>query len=117
MATVGVGNIVRSVNVSDLAPNAASGGGDKFAAGSDVWLYLENASVAPIDVTVATPGTVRGLAIEDLVIAVPAAAGGVPGYAVRGPWPADVFGDSQGLVSLTYSTEVGLSFGAWRLGQ
>ncbi|MEV0805733.1 hypothetical protein [Micromonospora sp. NPDC050200] len=111
MATVGVGVIGRGANVSDLSPNAASSGGDKVTAGRDVWLFWENTSGAPITVTVATPGTVRGLAIADLDIVVPAG-----GYAVRGPWPADVFGDAAGLVSLTYSTEVGLSFGAWKVG-
>ncbi|MCT2276316.1 MULTISPECIES: hypothetical protein [Micromonospora] len=111
MATVGVGVIGRVANVTELAPNAASAGGDKFTAGRDVWLHLKNTSGAAITATVVTPGTVAGLAIADLDITVPAG-----GYAVRGPWPADVFGDAAGLVSLTYSTHVGLSFGAWKVG-
>ncbi|SCL15061.1 hypothetical protein [Micromonospora inyonensis] len=111
MATVGTGVITRAASTSDLSPNAASASGDKFTAGHDVWLFLENTSGAPITVTVTTPGTVRGQAIADLTISVPAG-----GYAVRGPWPADTFGDAGGLVSLTYSTHTGLSFGAWKVG-
>lgn len=111
MATVGVGVIGRAANVTDLSPNAASAGGDKFPAGSDVWAFWENSTAAPITVTIDTPGTVRGQAIAELEIAVPA-----NGYAARGPFPADVFGDAGGLVSATYSTEVGLSFGAWKVG-
>lgn len=111
MATVGTGVIGRAANVTDLSPDAASSGGDKFTGGSDVWAFWENATGAPITVTIDTPGTVAGLAIADLVITVPA-----NGYAVRGPFPAAVFGDAAGLVSMTYSTHVGLSFGAWKVG-
>jgi hypothetical protein len=110
MATVGVGNITRAANVEALAPNAASAGGDRFAAGGRVFAYFANASGAPITVTVATPGTVDGLAIADLTISVPAG-----GYAVRGPFPEHLFGDAGGLVSLTYSTETDLTFGAWKV--
>ncbi|MEV6798539.1 hypothetical protein AB0M91_09345 [Micromonospora rifamycinica] len=111
MATVGTGVITRAASATDLSPNTANSGGDKFTAGSDVWLFLENSSGAPITVTVETPGLVRGQAIADLTISVPAG-----GYAARGPWPADVFGDGGGLVALTYSTHTGLSFGAWKVG-
>ena len=111
MATVGVGVITRATSATDLSPNAANAGGDKFTAGRDTFLYLENSSGAPITVTVDTPGTVRGQAIADLPIIVPAT-----GYAARGPFPADVFGDAGGLVAMTYSTHTGLSFGAWKVG-
>lgn len=112
MATVGVGRIVRGTNTTDLAPNAAGAGGDQFPAGGDVWCYWANASVSPITVTVACPGNVRGQAIEDLVVTVPAS-----GFAAQGPFPGDTFGDDAGLVSMTYSTETDLTFGAWKLGQ
>lgn len=112
MATVGVGRIVRGTNVEDLAPNAASAGGDKFAPGGDVWCYWANASVSPITVTVVAPGNVGGLAIADLAVTVPAS-----GFAVQGPFPGHLFAGDDGLVSMTYSTEADLSFGAWKLGQ
>lgn len=111
MATVGVGVITRAANVTDLSPNPASAGGDKFAGGADRWVFWENTTAAPITVTIVTPVTVGGLAVDDLTVAVPA-----NGYAVRGPFPADVFGDAAGMVSMTYSTEVGLSFGTWKVG-
>lgn len=109
MATVGVGVITRAANVEELDPRTASASGDKFAAGSTTWCYWANSSGAPITVTVATPGNVRGLAIADLAVAVPA-----NGYAIRGPFPADVFGDSGGQVAMTYSTHTALTFGAWK---
>jgi hypothetical protein len=108
---VGVGVISRAANTTDLSPTAAGASGDKFPAGADVWLFLENSTGSAITVTIDTPGTVRGQAIADLAITVPA-----NGYAVRGPFPADVFGDAGGLLSMTYSTNVGLSFGAWKVG-
>ncbi|MGC5664929.1 hypothetical protein ACN261_31565 [Micromonospora sp. WMMD723] len=111
MATVGVGRITRAANTTDLSPTAAAAGGDKFTGGSDVWVFWENVSGAPITVTVETPGTVAGLAVADLTISVPAG-----GYAARGPFPASVFGDPAGLVAMTYSTHTGLSFGAWKVG-
>lgn len=111
MATVGTGVITRQANVTDLSPNPASAGGDKFTAGSDVWAFWENSTAAPITVTIVTPGNVRGQAIADLEIVVPA-----NGYAARGPFPADVFGDAGGLVSAGYSDAAGLSFGVWKVG-
>jgi hypothetical protein len=113
MAVVGVGRITRNANVEVLAPNAASAGGDQFAGGGDVWLYLANAdAVATRQVTVATPGNVGGQAIFELDIVVPMA-----GIAVRGPFPPSLFGDPDGRVSLTYDDETQLTFGAWKLGQ
>lgn len=110
MATVGVGTITRAANTTFLSPNNASASGDKFPGGEAVWVFWLNGSGAPITVTVETPGTVGGLAIADLTISVPA-----NGYAVRGPFPASVFGDSAGLVAMTYSTHTDLSFGAWKV--
>lgn len=109
--TVGIGVIGRTSNVTDLAPNTASPAGDRFPAGGDVWTFWKNSTGAAITVTIDTPGTVAGLAIADLGLTVPA-----NGYAVRGPWPAHVFGDAGGLACASYSTHIGLSFGAWKVG-
>lgn len=114
MATVGVGRIVRGSSVTNLAPNTAAAGGDKFAAGSDVWLYVANAHATnPRTITAVCPGNVGGQEITDLAITVAAVS-----FAVRGPFPADLFGDANGLVSLTYSDSgADITFGAWKLGQ
>lgn len=110
MATVGVGTITRAGNTTDLSPHAASASGDKFPAGRGVFLVFQNASEADITVTVATPRTVEGLAVEDLEITVPAG-----GIAVRGDFPEHVFGDATGLVSMSYSAHTDLTFGVWKV--
>lgn len=57
-----------------LAPDTdpASAGGDEAPVGSNRILYVHNTAGAPVTVTVATPGAVRGLAIADVVAAVAA---------------------------------------------
>lgn len=111
MTTVAPLNIVRGTNITALDPYTAQVGGDKFPASGATSCYWSNSSGAPITVTLATPGTVRGLAIADLTVSVPAG-----GYAVQGPFPPDLFGDVDGLVSMTYSTNVGLKFGPFKTG-
>lgn len=80
-----------------LAP--ASVGGDTFKPTSDrAKLMVRNGSGASINVTVATPGTVGGLAISERVM--PVAAGAIaflPLYKHLYANPAD------GLLSITYS--------------
>ena len=113
MATLSVRNIVLGSNVTDLAPDSAASGGDKFAPGADVWIHAANADgAATRTITVATPGNVRGLPVDDLEIVVP-----ISGIAVRGPFYPDVFAGSDGLASMTYDDESDLTLGLWRLGQ
>jgi len=63
----------------------------------DVRLVVTN-SAGPNTVTVVTPGTVDGLAIADLAIALTASK-----VYVLGPFPASVYNDSQGRVRFTVS--------------
>lgn len=59
-----------------LAPATApaAAGGDQAPVGGNRLLYVRNNSAASVTVTVATPGTVRGLAVADVVAAVAASA-------------------------------------------
>lgn len=48
--------------------HAASAGGDKVTPGAGVAIHVINGSVADVDVTLVTPGTVEGLAVADRVV-------------------------------------------------
>jgi hypothetical protein len=76
---------------------AASGGGDTAPVGSHLLLLVRNDGAAPATVTIATPGTVGGLAIGDAALAVPAA--GTAVVPLRSPYrdPA------TGRAAITYS--------------
>lgn len=67
---------------------AATAGGDSFSSGSDVYLHVKNGSGSVVTVTVATPGSVDGLAVADFTFTVPATTGDVE----IGPFPEDLFG-------------------------
>ncbi|WP_228979716.1 hypothetical protein [Streptomyces sp. DH12] len=44
---------------------AAAGGGDTAPIGNDIVLHVKNGDASPHTVTIATPGTVGGLAVAD----------------------------------------------------
>lgn len=69
------------------------------------FLHFKKTGAGICNVTVVTPGTVRGLAIADLVVAVPATTGDV----MIGPFAADAFDDANHDVSLTLSDVTGLT--------
>lgn len=84
---------------------AASLGGDKCRTGDGVRLLLKNDDAASTTVTIATPGTVDGLAIDDRVVTV--AAGKIEAVSVK-----DLYRDkATGLASITYSsvTDLGVA--------
>lgn len=54
--------------------------GDEFASDERTMLVVRNTTAGAINLTIVTPGTVDGLAIEDRVIAVPAGPGLVRYY-------------------------------------
>lgn len=97
-------SIVNSTRVSpgvDLAGAAAAGGGDTFVNTGVELVVFKNASVGSITVTIATPGTVDGLAIADRTIAV-----GAGETRLVGPFPPGIYNDtfiSGGVVAMTYS--------------
>lgn len=97
-----------TVNVPTLAgvteaPVAASAGGDTFPAGEHTFLRVSNTSGASRTVTIASPTPCnQGFSHPDPVIV-------ITGTIARiGPFPAGRWGDTNGLVTATYSSQVGL---------
>ena len=63
-----------------------------------LFIYVNNGGGGSIDVTVQTPGTVRGNAIADVVVAVGAGAA-----KLIGPFPASIYNQSEGTVYVDFS--------------
>lgn len=91
-----------------VTPAAASAGGDRVAPGSRV--HVVNAGGGSITCTIATPGKVRGLDINDQVVTIPN--GGFPTGFRFFDVPADLYADYavDGLVGLAWSATASVTF-------
>ncbi len=87
-----------------LASVACAAAGDTFAnSGQEVAIFT-NASVAPIVVTIATPGLLDGSAIANRTASIPAG-----GTMPVGPFKVGAYNGTTGYVTMTYATETDLS--------
>lgn len=91
---------VQTISRSGLLPSlvAAAGGGDEFANEGKTFLWVVNGDVSSKTVTLVTPQSVLGLAIEDLQVTVPASE-----QRLVGPLPVGIFNDANSRVQVTYS--------------
>src|SRR5579859_6723005 len=96
MALLTTQSVSRAVPLITKTFAAASAGGDTFAAGDEVYLEVKNAGGSPVTCTVATPGTVEGIAESGYVFTVAA----TTGLTEVGPFPVHLFGT---VASITYS--------------
>jgi hypothetical protein len=107
-----VSTITRAGITDTLA--AANADGSRFSNDGKTFLEVANASGDTITVTVETPGTVDGLAIADLEVAVP---DGTTKFI--GPFPPSLYnqlaGSYTGYVYVTYSSATTVTVAAWRL--
>jgi hypothetical protein len=104
MATVATKQIVRAGTTPTYA--AASAGGDKVTPGGSTFLHVKNGSAAAITCTVATPGSVEGLAVADLAVAVAAGA-----EVLIGPISSGLFRDpADGLAAISWSASASVTF-------
>lgn len=78
--------------------NAASASTNMFVNDGSTLLYIKNTDVTTSTAILTTPKTVNGLAVSDLTITLPAAID-----VVAGPFSPDVFNDSNGMVTVTWS--------------
>ncbi|MEU0109509.1 hypothetical protein ABZ313_29710 [Streptomyces sp. NPDC006251] len=80
----------------EIEYTAAAGGGDTCQTGTGVLLLVKNGDASSHTVTLATPGTVNGLAIADRAIVVPA------GAELGIPVTNDYRNPSTGRAAITY---------------
>lgn len=73
-------------------------------------VMVTNASGAPINVTIQTPATAAGLAVEERIVAVPAGA-----TKLIGPFPREIYGQpsgaDKGRVYIDYSAQASVTRG------
>lgn len=77
-----------------------------------LFLYANNGSGSPINVTVQTPGTVRGNAIADVVVAVAAGA-----ERLIGPLPASFYNQADGTVYVDFSDVTSLTVAGLKIAK
>ncbi len=111
MADLDLTAVPVATGVADVAAAAvaAAGGGDTAPVGPGRFLYVNNGSGGSITVTVATPGSVAGLAISDTAVAV--AAGDIALIPL-----ANVHRGANGRAAITYSGVTDLTVAAFELG-
>lgn len=97
-------------NDMDAACVAAAGGGDTAPVGPGRFLYVANGDASPHTVTVATPGTVSGLDVENAAMIVAA------GDSAVLPLPR-LFAGTNGRAAVTYDGVTSLSVGVFELGR
>lgn len=94
----------------DISFASASAGGDTAACADRTVLLVRNASGSAVTVTIATPGTVSGLAIADVTHSVPdGTTAALPLY------PASLLGDTSGVATITYSAATSVTVAAVRV--
>jgi len=104
---------VQQCVVTGLRPTFSAANADGHYVKNDVDFIIgfKNAGTEKT-VTVATPGTRDGAAVDDVTITVAA----TTGEKWAGPFRADVFNQSSGVVNFTWTSETGLTVAAVRLG-
>lgn len=70
---------------------------DQFPNDGHTMLWIENGSGSPLTVTIVTPGTIDGQAVSDRDVTI--ADGAIK---VIGPFPRNVYNDSDGLVTVEF---------------
>lgn len=88
---------------------AAAGGGDTAQTGAGVFLVVKNGDSGSHTVTIATPGTVDGLAVADRTLAVSAGQTAVIPVTDRYRNP------STGLAAITYDGVTSVTVGVFRV--
>lgn len=83
---------------SVFAPADAAVGGDQFLNDGRTILYLRNTNATTRTVTIATAGTIGGLAIADVAVAV-----AQDEVRIVGPFEPRIYNDASGYVQLTYT--------------
>jgi hypothetical protein len=97
--------------ITDIAARAvaAAAAGDTAPVGDGLFLYVGNADASSHTVTVATPGTVNGLAVADATLVVAAGKTGMIPL-------TNIFRDATGRAAITYSSVTATTVAVFKLG-
>jgi hypothetical protein len=90
--------------------NAASADNNSFVNDGRTLVQVLNVG-AEMTVTIVTPGTVDGLAITDRAVVVPL----TTGNKMIGPFPPDIYNQSDGKVHLNWSRSSDVTFAVMRM--
>ncbi|MFG2670488.1 hypothetical protein [Streptomyces sp. NPDC048445] len=112
MAALAVTSVPVNGGLPDLAGAAVAAAalGDTAPCGPGRFLFVRNADSGSHTVTVATPGTVSGLAIPDVAVAVAAGKSAVVPL-------APVFRGASGRAAVTYDAVTSVTVAVLELGQ
>lgn len=99
MATLTLNTVSRTGADLTSAFENAAGAGDEFTNDGRTVLYVKNGATS-CDVTFETAKTVDGLAVADLTVTV-----GANKEFCIGPFPPNIYNDSDGKVQVTYDDE------------
>jgi hypothetical protein len=83
----------------------ASAGGDRFRPADGTFLHVKNGSAAAVTVTIATPATADGLAVENPAHSVPAG-----GALFIKPPPVRLVRDVDGMAAVSWSDATSVTF-------
>lgn len=97
----------------DLTDTGSLSTSDTYLVPNDgkTFLHIKKSGATDCTVTIATPGTVDGLAVTDLTVTVPASTGDK----MIGPFPRDIYNNASGQIAVTFSNVTGLTIAAARL--
>lgn len=112
MATLTTQSITRAGVTPTYA--AAAGGGDACEVGDDIYLHVKNTNAATRDVTLAIPSTAStypNVTYTNVVVTIPA----TTGDKLIGPISALFKDATTGMCTITYSSEVGVTVGCFKL--
>jgi hypothetical protein len=96
--------VTPTYNVTDV-------GGDKFSPGPRVFVHAKNTNAAVRIVTFATAGKLAEFDVADMTATIPA----TTGDKILGPFPADIFAGTDGLVAMTYDAVTDLTIAVLQL--
>jgi hypothetical protein len=89
---------------------AVSADNNKFANDGRCFIHVKNGAASPITATFATPGTVSGLAIADLVVTIANAS-----EKMIGPFDVGLFNQDDAMVYVDFSSPTTITAAAVRL--
>lgn len=103
----------QAIGLAGLAPSYASaaGGGDKCEVGDRNFLHVKNGAGSPVTVTLTATASVRGQAVSNVTVSVPAA-----GDRMIGPLLPDLLQSaSDGLCAVGYSSATSVTVASLRI--